>query len=174
MIDTRTSGHQKHNRTALAFFLYKFIFTSTNKLECENFQKSRMYELIECPNYKFYGILINMKVLTFVKDENMRFLKPLLTWVMIKNVHLAAGLLHYSTSRASTALLMATAHLYNIDRRLSIRLCNVLSSYTTQKQIHNSTMPTFCPANRLPLFIILLQLPPISSHCRHKCSCTSK
>ena len=50
------------------------------------------------------AILINMKVLTFVKDENMPFLKPLLTCVMIKKVHLAAGLLHYSTSHAPTAL----------------------------------------------------------------------
>ena len=63
------------------------------------------------------AILINMKVLTF---ENMRFLKPLLTCAMIKNVNLDTGLLHHSTSHASIALLMATARLYNTDRHLSI------------------------------------------------------
>ena len=39
------------------------------------------------------------------------------TW----SAHLAAGLLHYSTSHASTVLLMATALLYNTDWCLSTR-----------------------------------------------------
>ena len=53
------------------------ILTCTNKLE---YKKLASFSRKKgCPNYKFYGISINMKVLTFVKDENMRFLKPLLT-----------------------------------------------------------------------------------------------
>ena len=113
------------------------------------------------------AILINMKVFTFVKDEKMRFLKPLLTWVMNKNVHLTVGLLHYIPCPHSTFFWwQLMAHLYNTNRHLSIGLCNVFfSSYTTHIQIHNTTMPTFCQANWLPLFIILLQLSPISTHC---------
>ena len=55
--------------------------------------------------------------------------------VWLRHWHLATYLLHYSASHAFTALLMAMALLYNISQQA---LYGVLSSYTTQIQMHST------------------------------------
>ena len=56
--------------------------------------------------------------------------------------HFATGLMHYITSHASTALLKATALLYNTDQRLSIAC--VRGCYFLDIDAYNSSMAIFC------------------------------
>ena len=55
--------------------------------------------------YSAQTILKNMEVVTFAKDENIRFFfKPLLTWVMIKNVDTSVTTLNFILTCSSGAL----------------------------------------------------------------------
>ena len=86
------------------------------------------------------------------------------TLILKWSAHFATSLLHYSTSHASTALLMTTALLYNTDWCLSVAY--VQCSYFPYKldiDAYNSSMAIFCPASWLPLYHLAstwLQLPP--------------
>ena len=50
------------------------------------------------------SLYLNMKVFIFAKDENMRFFKPLLTWVMNKNVHTSVTTPNFILTCSSRAL----------------------------------------------------------------------
>ena len=85
------------------------------------------------------------------------------TLILKRCVHLAAGLVHCSTSHTATALLIFTT-LTDVSQQA---LCIVLGSYAIRyRQQQGHLLPSRLAAFVLPVSTCL-QLPPISTHSRY-------